>query len=264
MIAGVGFAPAFGQITHMTISTDKESYDTGETIMVTGQVKDRITTQEVTLRVIAPNGNIIAVKQLSVAEDSTFETELATGAGLWKYEGTYEIKAIYGSANRAADTTFEYAGDDGSMTGPDRPGDDGFMVGGFPIQYSITGGEVVSIAEDPDQNSLIIMIESTDDGELTISLPSDIIVARDNGMEGDDTDFFVLVDDAEVDDYTEEMSGDVRTLTIPFSAGSERIEIIGSWVIPEFGTIAVLVLAAAIISIIAISSRSRLSIMPKY
>ena len=35
-------------------------------------------------------------------------------------------------------------------------------------------------------------------------------------------------------------------------------------VVPEFGTIAVMILAVAIISIIAVSAKSRLSIMPKY
>jgi predicted secreted protein with PEFG-CTERM motif len=41
------------------------------------------------------------------------------------------------------------------------------------------------------------------------------------------------------------------------------IEIIGTFVIPEFGTIAVMILIIAIISVIAISAKSRLSIMPK-
>ena len=45
--------------------------------------------------------------------------------------------------------------------------------------------------------------------------------------------------------------------------GREEIEIIGTFVIPEFGTIVVLVLAIAIITIITITSKSRLSIMPK-
>lgn len=60
------------------------------------------------------------------------------------------------------------------------------------------------------------------------------------------------------------MSDTDRTLTIQFSAGAEEIEIIGTTVIPEFGAIAVMILAVSIISIIAVSAKSRLSIMPKY
>ncbi|MFL2905870.1 MAG: PEFG-CTERM sorting domain-containing protein [Nitrosopumilus sp.] len=46
--------------------------------------------------------------------------------------------------------------------------------------------------------------------------------------------------------------------------GTEQIEIIGTFVIPEFGTIAAMILAVAIISIVAISAKSRLSIVPRY
>ena len=42
-----------------------------------------------------------------------------------------------------------------------------------------------------------------------------------------------------------------------------KIEIVGTHVIPEFGTIAMIVLAVAIVSIIAVSAKSRLSIMPR-
>jgi len=49
-----------------------------------------------------------------------------------------------------------------------------------------------------------------------------------------------------------------------FLAGAEKIEIIGTFVVPEFGAIAALILAVAIISIIAVFAKSRLSIMPRY
>ena len=55
-----------------------------------------------------------------------------------------------------------------------------------------------------------------------------------------------------------------NTVTVMFPAGAEQIEIFGTFLIPEFGTIAVMILVVAIISIIAVSSRSRLSIMPRY
>ena len=42
-----------------------------------------------------------------------------------------------------------------------------------------------------------------------------------------------------------------------------KIEIVGTHVVPEFGTIAMIVLAVAIVSIIAVSAKSRLSIMPR-
>ena len=45
---------------------------------------------------------------------------------------------------------------------------------------------------------------------------------------------------------------------------SIEVEIVDGVVIPEFGAIAALILAVAIISIIAVSAKSKLSIMPRY
>jgi predicted secreted protein with PEFG-CTERM motif len=70
----------------------------------------------------------------------------------------------------------------------------------------------------------------------------------------------VLVDGQEWDDV--EISG--NQVTVMFPAGTEKIEVLGTFVIPEFGTIAVMILAVAIISIIAVSAKSRLSIIPRY
>ena len=45
---------------------------------------------------------------------------------------------------------------------------------------------------------------------------------------------------------------------------SVEVEVADGLVVPEFGTIAAMILAVAIISIIAISAKSRLSIVPRY
>ena len=73
-----------------------------------------------------------------------------------------------------------------------------------------------------------------------------------------------LVPPGEEVDAEEVATGTSRTLTIEFLDGAEEIEIIGTFAIPEFGTIAALILAVAIVSIIAISARSRLNVLPKY
>jgi len=54
-----------------------------------------------------------------------------------------------------------------------------------------------------------------------------------------------------------------RTLHIEYDAGTEKIEIVGSHVVPEFGTIAMIILAVAIVSIIAITAKTKISLIPK-
>ena len=118
------------------------------------------------------------------------------------------------------------------------------------IPYDIAGGAITGSAINLDNNSIVLNLSSVDDGTLTIS-PSE---STQSGI------FMVLIDGQEANDVTI----DGNTVTVPFTAGAETIEIIGTFVIPEFGTIAAMILAVAIISIIAISSKSRLSIVPRY
>ena len=54
-----------------------------------------------------------------------------------------------------------------------------------------------------------------------------------------------------------------RTLHIEYDAGTEKIEIVGSHVVPEFGTIAMIILAVAIVSIIAITAKTRTTLIPR-
>ena len=128
------------------------------------------------------------------------------------------------------------------------------------ISYEITNGKVINAIPDMDAVSLIVHIQSTDDGTITLTIPRSVLDATINN--GDD-EFFVLVDGEEVD-FEEIITSTDRTLTINFLAGTEEIEIIGTFVIPEFGTIAAMILAVAIISIIAISSKSRLGMLSRY
>ena len=89
---------------------------------------------------------------------------------------------------------------------------------------------------------------------LTIALDESIIKPFDDGT------FFVLVNNEEVQDFVQEGN----KLTIPCKVGDEKISIVGSWAIPEFGTIAVMILVVAIVSIIIVSAKTKLSLVPKY
>ncbi len=264
IIASIGMTPAFGQIqAAIVVATDKSSYSEGETILVTGEVKSLLGGEALSLVVKAPNGNIVSIAQLTVGSDKKFSTELTAGGSLMRTEGTYTITVQYGNQSRTAETTFSFGGstapvstDTGKVTGSAVS----FEGSEEMIGYNITGGKLVSVMPDVDANSLIVTIEATNDGSITLTIPRTVMDATING---EDDEFFVLVDGEEVD-FEETTTSSDRTLTIQFPAGAEEIEIIGTFVVPEFGTIAVMILAVAIISIIAISAKSRLSIMPRY
>jgi len=119
---------------------------------------------------------------------------------------------------------------------------------------SVTSGVIHHIGANSDDDTLIVHLFGTDDdGELKITLNKDIITPFD------DDSYFVLINSEEVE--FEQMG---RTLHIEYDAGTERIEIVGSHVVPEFGTIAMIILAVAIVSIIAITTKTRTSLIPKF
>ena len=262
LIASIGLAPAFGQIVEpIVVTTDKASYNEGDTIIVSGEVKERLSGVPVSLRVIAPNGNIVTVDQIEVGADKKFSTELTAGGALMKADGTYVVTVLYGNQVRTAETTFTFGGSTTTGTNTGKTGTSMTVSGTeFMVGYKITGGKLLSITPDVDANSLLISIDATNDGSITITLPRELIDAKIGDA---DDDFFVLVDGEEVD-FDETTTSKDRTLTIMFPAGAEEIEIIGTFVVPEFGTIAALILAVAIISIVAVSAKSRLSIIPRY
>ena len=274
LIASIGMTPTFGDIqSSIVITTDKASYSEGEIILVTGEVQS-LYGVPVSIIVKAPNGNLVSIAQIDVGADKKFSTEITAGGALMKVEGTYTITVQYGNVNRTAETSFEFGGviedqtmkettEETIMEFESEITDTTVSVQGSVdlVGYEITGGKLLSIMTDVDAKSLIILIDATDDGSLTITIPRSVLDALLG--DGSDDDFFVLVDGEEVD-FDEIISSTDRILTIEFLAGAEEIEIIGTFVIPEFGTIAAMILAVAIISIIAISAKSRLSIIPRY
>src|SRR3970040_2467956 len=263
IIVSIGGGYAFAQtddldLSGIVVTTDKESYNNGDTVVISGQVRDLLSGTPVSLQVFAANGNLVTIEQIDISPDKTFSKEISAGGVLWKSKGTYTVKVLYGTQSRTAETTFEFGGSDG--TTPKPTGTIGVDRTNFVLSYKITGGSVLSVTPDDEANSLVVAIKTTSDGVLIITLPRALIDAKINGQ---DDNFFVLIDGEEAE-FEETATGTDRILTISFPDGAEEIEIIGTFVVPEFGTIAALILAIAMISIIAVSAKTRLNVLPKY
>ena len=119
LIASIGLAPAFGQ-SSIVLTTDKASYSEGDTILVTGEVSHLLGGYALSIRMIAPNGNIVSIDQLTVGADKKFSTNMAAGGSLMKSEGAYTILVQYGdNKNNSATTSFEFGGSTETPTNGD-------------------------------------------------------------------------------------------------------------------------------------------------
>ena len=234
----------------ISIWTDKSTYDHNDTIIVEGRVANVVSGVPVTLTVTSSLHSIITVDQIVVDNMGNFATILSTEGALWKHDGRYIIKANYGSAEKNSRVLVELVNGVVSESISKTCGQSELDVIGNCVGFSISGGTVNRVNVNTNDNSIILMISANADGTITLSPSKDV-------LEGP---FMVLVDDEQWDDA--EING--NEITVMFLAGAEKIEIFGTHVIPEFGVIAALILAVAIISIIAVSAKSRLSIMPRY
>ena len=95
----------------LTIETDSSSYVEGEVITVSGSVSDfresdPYTNFDVTIRLIAPNNNIVSISQVSL-DDGFYSTSILAQGPLWKIDGDYTVSASQGS-DRNASTTFTF------------------------------------------------------------------------------------------------------------------------------------------------------------
>jgi len=267
ILAGTGLASqAFAAFT-ITMETDKDVYDHSSMITVTGQVDPIAEGSEVTFIVqrLNPVG-ITHIDQISVNSDGSFSTTISTATPTMKYDGTYLINAKYVDAETTVSIELTNAIETSetgttvtgttvtgtTVTGPS--GESFYKLGAGQIEYDITCNATPGFFANADDDSIVIYLEPTDDGIITVTLHEEIIKPFEDGA------FVVIVDNQEMQDFTQVGN----TLTIPCVAGTEKIEIHGSWAIPEFGVIAAMILAVAIVSIIVVTAKTRLSLVPRY
>ena len=259
---------AFGQeetlgAQKISLTSDNTAYQEGDVITITGQIEKVIPGMPVTLQVFFEK-NLLQVSQVKVSQDGKF-TDTFTAAGpQWQNEGTVTINAGYGGQDTELNIEF-FKNTSGEFTSNYEVK---IPAGGtFDVQYTMKGGIISSMDLNQKNLSLEINISTSSDGNLNINLPRDSIDSINNN--GQDIDFIVLMyeGNTEIPIQTDFKNTDTedqyRSINIPVKNGDTKIEIIGTHVVPEFGTIAMIVLAVAIVSIIAVSAKSRLSIMPR-
>jgi len=269
ILTGTGLASQAFAATTITIETDKNVYDHTDTVMITGTVFPVDENEvPVTIMLINQHTSIVEINQLVVNSDGSWSGQIVLNPEnrLQSEDGIYEIRAQYGSTKittsieltNAVETSEEVGTEVGTaitgttVTGPS--GESFYKLGAGQIEYDMTCNATPGFFANADDDSIVIYLDPTDDGIITITLHEELIKPFEDGT------FVVIVNNQEMQDFTQ----DGNTLTIPCMVGTEKIEIHGSWAIPEFGVIAAMILAVAIVSIIVITAKTRLSLVPRY
>ena len=96
----------------ITIGTNSSSYTTGGMINVSGSVSDYDESDpyknfDMTLKLVAPNGNIVTISQIPLNSDGSYSTYIPAQGPLWIYDGDYTVSVSHGS-DKNASTTFTF------------------------------------------------------------------------------------------------------------------------------------------------------------
>ena len=258
-----GLTPTIAAVEDpISVSTSRDIYYEDDIIIVFGKVTSILNELPVTIQLYHED-SLIAVDQVEIALDGTFATDFRAKGNFWKEDGTYIVRAFY-TPEKIAEKTFQFfkklSGGTSSLFPVDIPNS-----GSFDLGYSIIGGEVRDIILNQDNYSLLIEFNAESNGNIVLKLPRENIESKTN--DGMDEIFIILISKTGLDseDFTEvqfeeiETGPDFRTVRIQFEEDDRWIKIIGTYVIPEFGTIVTMILLIAVTTTI-VMYKSKFSI----
>jgi predicted secreted protein with PEFG-CTERM motif len=233
---------ASSQLGTFSVKVDKDTYNVNESVKISGTVPAVIEGVPLTIQIFNPRNTLYTFVQIMPNEDRTYSTTIKVGGKLG-IGGIYTVKATY--SGQSVEAQFElYA----------APIKQCLKFEGKCYEYDarMSSGSVRFVEIDPDFTSVIIGVIAHDGGELTITLPKEFF-----GKEFDCfpteygyDDLVVIVDGEEEEKRVTTTLKEV-TFVVPVPGGAEEVEIVGTC-IPEFGTITVLVFAAAVGAIVGL------------
>ena len=245
----------------LSVSTSSDTYYDGDYIVVFGSVKTIFEGMPITIQ-IYHDTNLITIAQPNVAKDGTYVASFYATGTKWSEDGTYTIRVQY-TSTQIGEATFEFFNqviDESSEIFPvDIPNS-----GTFDVGYTVRGGDVKDISMNQERYSLLIETTMDSNGNMILKLPRDSFDAQNDDV---DTTFIILIskqnnaaEDFMQVEYEEiAVSSDYRTIRIPLEEGDRWVEVIGTYVIPEFGSMVAIILVVAVSSAIIVS-KSKFSV----
>ena len=264
-----GTIPLFAEaLDPLSVALSKDVYNKGDSVVIFGSVPivfEEI--PELTIRIYFDD-QLIDVAQIKVAKDGTFATDFNTNASIWSHDGQYTVKVFY-TEDISTEITFEFfqnlVVETSSVIPVAIPNS-----GSFLLDYTARGFDVTDAKLNQEHYSILIEITENSGGNLVLKLPRESFDSK-IGDGTDDEIFIVLVGKENTPDSFVEVqyeqidqNSTFRTISIQIEEDEKFIEIIGTYVIPEFGSVVIMILLVAITSAIIISkNRFSFHLYPK-
>lgn len=228
----------------ITVTTDKTVYVANETVVISGQVNQvQFTNNFVSIEIIDPQGGKTSA-MAPLSENGRYSYSLNISSTL-HITGEHKVIATYGQYNSVA--LFMVIAHPYILTVEGKS---------HPIEYTIESGLLTNITTNVQEKSLMLhIVNSTKASKLGINLPREIIDSQSGAV---DTPFMVFIDDRQVQFNETKSSSGARTLQIslPYDQSNPHgiwdVKIIGTKMVPEFGSsaLAVLAISGIVVSIV--------------
>jgi len=256
---------AFAQNTIQGMSATVTANEGSSKISVSG-----VTSHATELAIIVTSplfGNVIHVGQVTPDANGNFMTEINVGGDKWKSDGIYIVTARHGQNNLFTialpveivnGKTLETNVSDDFMVNIVYTGDLVIPKDGLNIEVDAPlGGTTIGVIGSTDRTNFDVTIQ--------VFAPNGNFISAEQVTPDANGNFMVEINVG----GTQWKQDGFYTITAQQGISnilkdSAEVEIVDGAVIPEFGAIAALILAVAIISIIVVSAKTRLSLIPRY
>ena len=268
---------ALNQNAYAVIGMSLSADGSGDSIAISG-TSDR-SDFDVIITVRASNGNLVSVDQLAVSGGS-----YSASLNVSMLDGTYTITANQGESSKytvsvdvdvssgssdssVSTTTVTVAGEVEVSAGETNADNTRNEMNAFTLTAdAIQGSTTINVSGNTDRSLDIVLVVKAPNGnvvsidQVTPSGGSYMTTISVGGALWSQDGMYTISADQGVD------AGDKFTgqLMQHIYQESTQVEIKDGHVVPEFGTIAIMILVVAIVSIIALSAKTKLSIVPKY
>lgn len=240
----------------IVVRTDRTEYYPGEKAIIFGNVSSDILTegQSVVLLIYNPLGALARSDLIYPAPNGTFSYELPLGGRLMMHVGDYTVVTTYLGAYQSGTKYSLSSGGGDYLCQWTCVYELHFNNNTYYIEYRIEG-IIENITVDVETKSLTIdaVVYPRYSG-LEVNLPKSLIdaTALDDAGQSRNANFTVLANGIKATSneiapslQNPDRNYDYRVLLIEdLMQGENRIEIIGTWVSPEFGIVALLIVAA--------------------
>ncbi len=263
-----GTVPIFVEAADtLSVTLSKDVYNKGDILVISGTTPVVFETiPDVTIQILFED-QVIEIAQIKIAKDGTYAKDFNTNAEKWSHDGQYTAKVYY-TEELFTEVYFQFfqniVTETSSVFPVDIPNS-----GTFDLEYTAKGFDIKNTTLNQDRYSILIELTENSGGNLVVKLPRESFDSKaSNGM---DEIFIVLVgkenkSDSFIEVQTTQIQAndDFRTISIQIEEDEKFIEIIGTFVIPEFGSVVIMILLVAITSAIIISkNRFSFHLYPK-